>query len=223
MFNIFLSTVIMTIVFSTSYFSNPSFGFDSELCSNSYPKEKNMLEAKGFYIGMNICDAKKIMTEGKYKEYFPGIHYNFNDSPMWVQSQYEDKTRMDWSKIDMYKDLGDQKIYYHMTATTTVKSDNKEGKVTSIWFSGETVSKLFKSKDMSFKVFVKNFSQNYVKGDPLMDLQHQLDFDDPSKNGIKYYNGDVGYSFFIQQTKDGNRVSSLSINKVTKTSAGFSD
>jgi hypothetical protein len=40
----------------------------SEMCSkDSYPIEKNMIKVKGFYLGMSICDARKLMTDGKYK------------------------------------------------------------------------------------------------------------------------------------------------------------
>jgi hypothetical protein len=36
-----------------------------KMCSKeSYPIEKNMIKVKGFYLGMSICDAHKLMTEG---------------------------------------------------------------------------------------------------------------------------------------------------------------
>jgi hypothetical protein len=47
-----------------------------KMCSKeSYPIEKNMIKVKGFYLGMSICDAHKLMTEGKYKNFFKHLTY----------------------------------------------------------------------------------------------------------------------------------------------------
>ena len=92
----------------------------------------------------------------------------------------------------------------------------KEGKVVGIYFRSAVLHDLFKSKGMSLEMFSRNFGKHYIKGEFMFEME-------PHRFGYKYYNGDVGYSFFIKQNKSGNGVESLTIEEVAKVSEGFGD
>jgi hypothetical protein len=69
-----------------------------KMCSKeSYPIEKNMIKVKGFYIGMSICDAGKVMTEGKYKNFFKHL--------IFIETQQNDT----WSKYEFPAGIKDPK------------------------------------------------------------------------------------------------------------------
>jgi hypothetical protein len=152
------------------------------LCSKKFTTDKNMITVKGFYIGMNICDAEKLVKEGKYKSVF---------------------------KI-------------HNISIRNILKVNNEGKVTEIYFPEELLNDLFKSKDMSLATFAENFGKHYIKGKFMFEMEPHNDFTN-NNIGYKYYNGEVGYKFFIKQNESGNGAESLKIEEVAKISEGFGD
>jgi hypothetical protein len=145
------------------------------LCSKKFPKEKNMITVKGFYIGMNICDAEKLVKEGKYKSVF-------ENNRVFIRN---------------------------------ILSANNEGKVTKIYFRGNLLHDLFKSKGMSLKMFAENFGKHYIKGKFMFEMEPYNDFKN-NNMGYNYYNGEVGYMFFIKQNESGTRAESLTIEEVAK-------
>jgi hypothetical protein len=152
------------------------------LCSKKFPKEKNMITVKGFYIGMNICDAEKLVKEGKYKSVFRN-----------------------------------NAVFIH-----NILSANYEGKVTKIYFKRNLLHDLFKSKGMSLKMFAEKFGKHYIKGKFMFEMEPYNDFKN-NNMGYNYYNGEVGYMFFIKQNESGTRAESLTIEEVAKVSEGFGD
>ena len=152
------------------------------LCSKKFPKEKDMIAVKGFYIGMNICDADKLMKEGKYKSVFTN----------------------------------------NGVIVSNILSANNEGKVTKIYFKEKLLHDLFKSKDMSLTMFAENFGKHYIKGKFMYEMEPHNDFKN-NNIGYKYYNGEVGYKFFIKQNESGTGAESLTIEEVAKVSEGFGD
>ena len=101
-------------------------------------------------------------------------------------------------------------------------SADVEGKVTEIYFAGKLLHDLFKSKDMSLIMFSETFAKHYIKGKFMFQMEPYNDI--ANKNfGYKYYNGEVGYKFFIKRDKAGTGVQSLKIEEVAKISEGFGD
>ena len=149
------------------------------LCSKKFPKEKNMITVKGFYIGMNVCDAKKIIKEGKYKSVFA-------------------------------------------KAKNGIRIHENGGRVTKIHFKKNLLQELFKSKDMSLKMFAENFGKHYIEGKFMFEMEPYNDVKN-NNYGYEYYNGEVGYKFFIKQNESGTGVESLTIEEVAKVSEGFGD
>jgi uncharacterized protein len=238
------------------------------VCPKKFPKEKNMITVKGFYIGMNICDAQKMMAEGKYKEFFPNakIFYDQKDGkyPFRLQAGvdiFKDFRPLDKDKCDTLMSkkytmsidftmphkwrCSEVLTWYNLEGLKSDKgcegcfkaterrkigktvyadfiSDNTDGKVTSIHIYHHIIEGLFKSKGMSFQTFSRNFGKHYIEGKFMFEMEPHNDFKN-NNIGYKYYNGDVGYSFFIKQDKSGNGVESLTIEEVAKVSEGFGD
>jgi uncharacterized protein YjbI with pentapeptide repeats len=199
---------------------------DDAICSKKFPKEKNMITVKGFYIGMNICDAQWIMTEGKYKEFFPNtkIFYDQRDVkstyPFCLQSHVEATA----PHIIASYTMGDPKSTKGnpvrartcgsepgMVPTALVASDNKDGKVTHIEFFEKTIEGLFKSKGWSHWNTVEYFQTVYnlkERGYPAgiwtgKSLSHVCH--DCTRLHLYYsYNikEKIGYKVIIQKTDD---------------------
>ena len=75
-------------------------------------------------------------------------------------------------------------------------------------------------------MFSKNFGKHYIKGKFSYELEPHNDI--ANKNfGYKYYNGEVGYKFFIKRDTTADettaRAESLTIEEVAKVSEGFGD
>jgi len=75
-------------------------------------------------------------------------------------------------------------------------------------------------------MFSENFGDHYIKGKFSYKLEPH---NDPANNnvGYKYYNGEVGYKFFIKRSSTADattaRAESLTIEEVAKVSEGFGD
>jgi MFS family permease len=95
--------------------------------------ESEVLEVKGFYIGMDIEEAAEILAELLKMEKVPKIGSG-------LMTEYA---------------IGDSAgLLYHIGA-------NKERKVQSIWFSGFITNELFNTGGLSAKEFITRFIEAY--------------------------------------------------------------
>ena len=124
---------------------------------------KETLNVKGFYIGMSLDKAVKLLNEN-YK-------YLLWDSEYWV-SVSEGVTPPAEKPVRIKKhDYGNYYYYDHFISFTNeiifgyfgsnlIRSD-ESGKVIYIDFCGATVNKLFNVKDMDGESFAQTFINNY--------------------------------------------------------------
>ena len=199
--HIFLISFTFLFLFSDSFAAK----IDDMICSKNFPKKKNMITLKGFYIGMNICDAEKLMREGKHKRHFQNISYKKFDEfkKIYLRSSEKPTGKPGWEK----------------TVNTVIQS-TLGGKVISIQFYDATLHGLFKNQELPLSIFAESIAKRYIKGDPSYKLEPFIDkYED---FGYMYYNGEVGYNLTIKRFHpERSENFGLLIEEVSKLSEGF--
>ena len=184
---------------------------EANLTGIKYPP----LEVKEEFEVRRIMELKK---EGLCSKKFPKAKNMITVKGLYIGMNFCDVLKM--YETSKYKSVLQRMHLIPRYTGSYFKIDN-EGRVTKIHFRKNVLHELFKSKDMSLKMFAENFGNHYIEGkswemEPYNDAKN-------NSYGYKYYNGEVGYKFFIKQNKSGTGVESLTIEEVAKVSEGFGD
>ena len=204
----------------------------SNMCpKGSYPIEKNMIKVKGFYIGMSICDANKIITEGKYKNLFKNIIYielkegeklllqgkgDTRKVILGCKSSYNTNPDSSLSKLRM--GLGSTQEFWHKFGNVQLHcgdtneielhiSAENDGRVHLINFRQSLVSKLFKSDSLTHKQFIETFTKAYIKKEGIFSKGNTGKWvEEKDDNGKptreSYHDSEVGFSITIDKYFD---------------------
>jgi hypothetical protein len=224
----------------------------SNMCSKgSYPIEKNMIKVKGFYIGMSICDANKIITEGKYKNLFKNIIYielkegeklggfrsHFRKAILGCKSSYNTTPELDNTKLRIGLNGLPEYLHKHRNVTFTCGNTNEielqisadnDGRVLHINFNQSLVSKLFKSDGLTYKQFIDTFTKAYIKKAGVLSTGNTGKWEVNGKRSrSNYHDSTAGFSIYIDKYyyepkgEYFDRAGQIGIHKQAKVSQSF--
>jgi len=161
---------------------------------------KETLKVKGFYIGMSIDKAVKLLNE-KYKNLLllnPEGKIDQGPTSFFVRENSVSLEYMDAGGIFASMVTGAPET----VKALLIKAD-ESGKVILIRFNSDVVNKLFNAADMDSESFAQAFINNYdiPRLSPKIETEQSLLFG-PSVNSYWTYTSDKGFRVIITENKE---------------------